>query len=83
MLIMHMHRLTCNITTIIYLHINCKALVLLCTSTLDWSSAEASPQLVLASGQGNGISGVTEVCAPRPCSKKLHVSMQKCVLQTR
>ena len=44
--------------------------------TSDWSSAEASPQLVLASGQGNGISGITEVCAPRPGSKKLHVCLQ-------
>ena len=43
------------------------------TPTSDWSSTEASPQLVLASGQGNGIPGVTEICSPRPGSKKLHV----------
>ena len=41
--------------------------------TTDRSSAEAPPQCVLASGQGYGISGVTELCAPRPGSKKLHV----------
>ena len=46
---------------------------MLCTLTSDWSSAEASPQFVLASGQGYGISGVTEFCSPRPGSKKLHV----------
>ena len=45
----------------------------LCTLTPDRSGAEAPPQLVLASGQGNGVPGVTEVCAPRPGSKKLHV----------
>ena len=48
---------------------------MLCTPTSDWSSAEASPQLVLASGQGNGIPGITDICAPRPGSKKLHVSL--------
>ena len=48
---------------------------MLCTLTPDWSSAEAPPQLVLAGGQGNGIPDVTEVCAPRPGSKKLHVHM--------
>ena len=46
-----------------------------CTLTSDWSSAEAPPQLVLASGQGNGIPGITDICAPRPGSKKLHVSL--------
>ena len=50
-----------------------------CTLTSDWSSAEAPPQLVLASGQGDGISGVTEICAPRPGSKKLHV--RKCTYE--
>ena len=44
--------------------------------TSDWSSAEAPPQLVLASGQGDGIPGSTEVCAPRLGSKKLHVRLQ-------
>ena len=43
--------------------------------TPDWSSAEAPPQLVLAGGQGNGVPSVTEVCAPRPGSKKLHVRL--------
>ena len=41
----------------------------------DWSSAEAPSQLVLAGGQGNGIPGITEFCAPRPGSKKLHVCL--------
>ena len=41
----------------------------------DRSSAEAPPQLVLAGGQGNGIPGITEVCAPRSGSKKLHVRL--------
>ena len=48
---------------------------MLCTLTPDWSSAEAPPQLVLAGGQGNGIPGVTDICAPRPGSKKLHVRL--------
>ena len=50
-----------------------------CTPTLGWSSAEASPQLVLASGQGDGVPGVTDICAPRPGSKKLHV--RKCTYE--
>ena len=45
------------------------------TFTLDRNSAEVPPRLVLASGQGNGIPGVAEVCAPRPGSKKLHVRL--------
>ena len=49
--------------------------------TPDRSSAEAPPQLVLAGGQGNGVPGVTDICAPRPGSKKLHVKVMKCVLQ--
>ena len=44
-----------------------------CIPTPDRGGAEAPPQLVLASGQGDGLPGVTEVCAPRPGSKKLHV----------
>ena len=43
---------------------------------INWSSAEASPQLVLASGQGDGIPGVTDICSPKPGSKKLHVCLQ-------
>ena len=43
--------------------------------TPDRSGAEAPPQLVLASGKGNGVPGVTDICAPRPGSKKLHVRL--------
>ena len=48
---------------------------MLCTLTPDRCSAEAPPQLVLAGSQGNGIPGVTDICAPRPGSKKLHVRL--------
>ena len=43
--------------------------------TPGWSSAEAPPQLVLAGGQRNGVPDITEFCAPRPGSKKLHVRL--------
>ena len=67
-----------SITFVLQVLHNCVAitptkLLLILIPTPDWSGTEAPPQCVLASGQRNELPGITEVCAPRPGSKKLHV----------